>query len=158
MYGKDGPYSILLYGFLIGAVFPIPFYFLTKRFPHSKVIRSFHSTVFLAGCLSWTPYNLSHSWPAVPVAYVFQIFIRKRYLAWWQKYNYILSTALDCGVAIAALVTFFALQWPEISIDWWGNDVVAQGADAWPGLPHLLPPDRPGSDRPFWGPGPGEFH
>ena len=158
MYGKNGPYSVLLYGFLIGAVFPIPFYFLAKKFPSSRILRNFHTTVFLAGCLSWTPYNLSHSWSAVPIAYVFQVFIRKRYLAWWQKYNYILSTSLDCGVAIAAVVTFFALQWPEINIDWWGNNVVNQGADAWPGLPHLLPPNRPGSDQPFWGPGPGEFH
>ena len=158
MYGRDGPYHVLVFGFLIGAVFPIPFYLLAKKFPDSKFIRGFHAPVFLFGGLNWAPYNLSHSWPAVPVAYFFQVYVRKRYVAWWQKYNYILSTGLDCGVAIAALVTFFALQWQEVNIEWWGNTVVTEGADAWPGVPHLQPPERPGSDQPYWGPGPGEFH
>jgi OPT family small oligopeptide transporter len=158
MYGKGGPYFVLLFGFIIGAVLPLPFYFLAKRFPDSKTIRGFHITAFLSGGLSWAPYNLSHSWPTVPVAYFFQIYVRKHHLAWWQKYNYVLSTAFTCGIAIAAVVTFFALQWKEISIDWWGNNIVSEGADAWPGLPRLQPPDRPGSDKPYWGPGPGEFH
>jgi OPT family small oligopeptide transporter len=158
MYGKDGPYFVLIFGFVIGTFFPLPFYFLAKRFPGSKLIRGFHTPAFLAGGLNWAPYNLSHAWPAVPVAYFFQVYVRKHYLAWWQKYNYILSTAFDCGIAVAAVVTFFALQWQDINIDWWGNDVVGLGADAFPGAPRLLPPDRSGSDQPYWGPGPGEFH
>jgi hypothetical protein len=48
MYGRDGPYFVLIFGFLIGAVFPIPFYLLAKKFPNSKLIRSFHVPVFLA--------------------------------------------------------------------------------------------------------------
>ena len=158
MYGKDGPYFVLVFGFLVGTFLPIPFYLLMKKLPNSKIIRGFHCPAFLAGALHWAPYNLSHAWPMVLVAYIFQVYIRKRYLAWWQKYNYILSTGFDCGIAIAGIVTFFALQWKEVNIGWWGNDVVSQGADAWPGTPRLQPPSRPGSDGPYWGPGPGEFH
>jgi OPT family oligopeptide transporter len=153
MYGKNGPYYVLIYGFLIGAFLPLPIYFLAKRFPHNKIIRGIHTPAFLAGGLNWAPLNLSHAWPAVPVAWLFQVYIRKHYLAWWQKYNYILSTAFDCGIAIAGLVTFFGLQWPEIYISWWGNDVTAEGADAYPGAPLLPVPDKG-----YWGPGPGEYH
>jgi OPT family oligopeptide transporter len=147
MYGPNGPYFVLIFGFLVGAFLPLPFYFLAKAFPDNKFIRSIHVPILIGGSLNWAPYNLSHAWPAVPVAWFFQVYVRKHYLAWWQKYNYILSTAFDCGVAIAAIVTFFALQWPEISIDWWGNDVVNNGADAYPGMPLLDVPDAG-----FWGP------
>ncbi|PVF97003.1 OPT-domain-containing protein [Serendipita vermifera] len=147
MYGRNGPYFVLIFGFVIGAVLPIPFYYLAKRWPENKIIRSIHIPIILSGPLNYAPYNLSHSWPAVPVAWFFQVYVRKHYLAWWQKYNYILSTAFDCGVAIAAIVTFFALQWADIYVAWWGNDVTNVGADAWPGMP-LLPVPEVG----YWGP------
>ncbi|CAG7854939.1 Sexual differentiation process protein isp4 [Serendipita indica DSM 11827] len=150
MYGKDGPYFVLLFGFVLGAIMPIPFYFLAKRFPDNKFIRGIHIPIFLGGGLNWAPYNLSHAWPAVPIAWFFQVYVRKHYLAWWQKYNYILSTAFDCGVAIAAIVTFFALQWPGVEISWWGNDIVNVGADAYPGTALLPVPDIG-----YWGPSSG---
>ncbi|CCO37541.1 Sexual differentiation process protein isp4 [Rhizoctonia solani AG-1 IB] len=152
MYGADGPYNILLYGFLIGAALPVIFFFLAKRFPNNKVIRGIHAPIFLAGGLNWAPYNLSHTWPAVVIGYIFQVHIRKRYIGWWQKYNYVLTSALTCGVAIAAIVTFFALQWSGIEIDWRGNSIVGEGCDG-TGCP-LLPVPEKG----YWGPGPGEFH
>ncbi|KIM32165.1 hypothetical protein M408DRAFT_6492 [Serendipita vermifera MAFF 305830] len=147
LYGKDGPYNVLLYCFLIGVVLPIPFYFLTRRFPKSEFLRGVHIPILLYGSINWAPYNLSHSWPAVPIAWFFQVYVRKYYLPWWQKYNYILSTAFDCGIAIAAIVIFFALQWPGVEIHWWGNDVVTRGADAYPGTPLLKVPESG-----FWGP------
>lgn len=150
MYGRDGPYNVLLWGFLIGAFLPIPFYFLAKRWPDNKFIRSIHVPILLSGPLNWAPYNLSHTWSPVPIAYFFQVYVRKHYLAWWQKYNYILSTAFDCGVAIAAIVTFFALQWAGVEINWWGNNVVGMGADSYPGTPLLDIPDVG-----YWGPSSG---
>ncbi|CAE7182909.1 unnamed protein product [Rhizoctonia solani] len=152
MYGADGPYNVLLYGFLIGALLPILFFLLAKRFPSNSFIRGIHAPIFLAGGLNWAPYNLSHTWPAVVVGYIFQVHIRKRYLGWWQKYNYVLTSALTCGVAIAAIVTFFALQWAGIEIDWRGNSIVSEGCDG-KGCP-LVPVPEKG----YWGPGPGEFH
>ncbi|QRW12697.1 OPT oligopeptide transporter protein [Ceratobasidium sp. AG-Ba] len=147
MYGADGPYNILLWGFLIGAVLPV----MAKRFPSSQVIRGIHAPIFLAGGLNWAPYNLSHTWPAVIVGYIFQVHIRKRYLGWWQKYNYVLTSALTCGVAIAAIVTFFALQWAGIEINWRGNTIVSEGCDG-KGCPRFPLPEKG-----YWGPGPGEF-
>ncbi|CAE6449591.1 unnamed protein product [Rhizoctonia solani] len=152
MYGPDGPYNILLWGFLIGAALPVIFFFLAKRFPSSNFVRGIHAPIFLAGGLNWAPYNLSHTWPAVVIGYIFQVHIRKRYLGWWQKYNYVLTSSLTCGVAIAAVVTFFALQWSGVEIDWRGNSIVSEGCDG-KGCP-LLPVPEKG----YWGPGPGEFH
>ena len=47
-------------------------------------------------------------------------------LQWWSRYNYILSAALDAGVAVGAIVIFFCLQYPNnggFHLVWWGNTV-----------------------------------
>ncbi|KAJ7889565.1 OPT-domain-containing protein [Mycena olivaceomarginata] len=149
MFGAGGIYNSLLYCFLIGAVIPIPFYVLRKRF---KIFEYIHLPVIIAGGLGWAPYNLANLWPAVPVAWVFNVYIKKHYLAWWSKYNYITTTAFSASIAICAVVIFFAVQWPNVSIDWIGNNRPFLGCDN-DGCPRLPIPDSG-----FFGPGPGEFH
>ncbi|KAJ7194423.1 OPT oligopeptide transporter protein-domain-containing protein [Mycena pura] len=119
MFGAGGIYNAPLYCFPIGAVLPIPFIFLRKRF---KVFEYIHLPVILTGGLIWAPGSMTNIWPAVPVAYIFNVFIRKRYLAWWSKYNYITTTAFSAAIAISGVVIFFAVQWNNINVDWIGND------------------------------------
>jgi hypothetical protein len=58
----------------------------------------------------------------VVLGFTFNFYIKKHFKAWWSKYNYIISAAMDCGVAICAIVLFFALQNNEIKFpEWWGN-------------------------------------
>ena len=60
------------------------------------------------------------------------------------RYNYILSAALDSGVAIALIVIFFSLQLPKggVTLNWWGNTVWQNTNDAM-GIPLLFPaPNR----------------
>jgi hypothetical protein len=71
------------------------------------------------------------------VGFVFQHIIRRKHFAWWTKYNYVLSAALDSGVAVGTLLIFFTLQWPrdgQIGTgtigNWWGNTVWQNTADA----------------------------
>jgi hypothetical protein len=84
MFGPGGIYNGLLWCFPLGAVLPIPFYFLRRKF---KIFAYFHVPVFLFGGSIWAGYNMTNVWPAVPVAYVFNYYIRRRYLGWWSKYN-----------------------------------------------------------------------
>ena len=84
MFGAGAIYNGLLWCFLIGALLPIPFYFLSKK---CRIFQYFHVPVFLHGGLSWSPYNLANIWPAVPVGWLFNYYIKKRYLGWWSKYN-----------------------------------------------------------------------
>jgi OPT family oligopeptide transporter len=84
MFGPGAIYNGLLWCFLLGAVLPIPFYFLGKKF---KIFTYFHVPVFLYGGLSLAPYSMANVWPAVPIAYVFNYYIKRRYLGWWSKYN-----------------------------------------------------------------------
>jgi hypothetical protein len=59
------------------------------------------------------------------VGYVFNKYIRDRYRGWWANYNYILSAALDSGLALSTIVIFFALTMTKTEAPkWWGNNVV----------------------------------
>ena len=83
MFGSGAIYNPLLWSFLIGAFMPILFYYLRKK---SKLLRYFHAPVFYCG-LGWAPYNLSHAWAGVPLAFVFNYYNKRNFLAWWSKYN-----------------------------------------------------------------------
>lgn len=119
-YGKGGLYNVLLWGLLLGAFIPIPFYVASKRWPKSW-IRHAHPPILLAGFILWAPLNLSYISAAVPVAYVFGVFIKKRFYNWWVKYNYVTATGLNTGIAIAGLLLFVLLQNQGVNVNWIGN-------------------------------------
>lgn len=60
------------------------------------------------------------------VGFVFSKVIRQRFRGWWLQYNFILSAALDAGLALCTIVIFLALQLTQVNPpDWWGNRVVS---------------------------------
>jgi hypothetical protein len=64
------------------------------------------------------------------VGFLFQYLIKKRHFAWWSRLNFLTSSALDLGLALATLVIFFAFTLNNINPpSWWGNDVVASTMD-----------------------------
>ncbi|KAJ7893455.1 OPT oligopeptide transporter protein-domain-containing protein [Mycena olivaceomarginata] len=71
--------------------------------------------------------------------FIFNYVVRRRHFRWWMRYNYILSAALDAGVALCLVVMFFAVQYPKAvaAPDWWGNTVWQNTADAM-GVPLLV--------------------
>ncbi|KAJ6518530.1 OPT-domain-containing protein [Mycena vulgaris] len=149
MLSAGGIYNSLLYCFLIGAILPIPFFFLRKRF---KMFEYIHLPVLLTGGMVWAPFNLSNIWPAVPIGYLFNVHIKKYYIAWWSTYNYIITAAFSVAIAISAVVIFFAVEWRDVQIVWSGNTRPFEGCDG-TGCPRLAIPDSG-----FFGPGPGELH
>lgn len=48
------------------------------------------------------------------------------------QYNYVLSAAFSCGIAITGIIVYFTLQWRGAEIVWWGNEVNSQGCEADP--------------------------
>ncbi|KAJ6139022.1 hypothetical protein N7471_005508 [Penicillium samsonianum] len=47
--------------------------------------------------------------------------VKRNYERWWQKYAYVFSSSLSCGIGIAGLVIFFAVQFHAVDINWWGQ-------------------------------------
>ncbi|KAL4964051.1 OPT oligopeptide transporter protein-domain-containing protein [Aspergillus stella-maris] len=121
VFGTGGQYTALLSAFPIGFAIPIIIYYAQKRLPRTHWFTKFHPVMFLNGGVHWSPYNIAYMWPALVPAWLSMSYLRTRYLAFWSKYNYVLSAAFSTGIALAGVIIFFAVSYNGLEIDWWGN-------------------------------------
>lgn len=122
-------YSGLFIFFGIGAVVPAIIYFSAKKYPKSP-LKYLIAPVIFGGAGSIppaTPLNYL-SWGIV--GFVFQYLIKKRNFRWWSRLNFLTSSGLDLGLALATLVIFFAFTLNNIDPpNWWGNNVITTTMD-----------------------------
>jgi OPT family small oligopeptide transporter len=130
-------YNPIMWMFLVGALSPIPFYFLARRYPLS-FWRYVNMPVFFSGVSAMPPASGINYSSWIIVGFIFQYFMRRFHFRWWMRYNYILSAALDAGVAASIIIIFFAVQYPNggYTVSWWGNNFWQNTADA-NGVPML---------------------
>ncbi|TIC90155.1 Oligopeptide transporter 2 [Colletotrichum higginsianum] len=122
VFGSGGIYTALLSAFPVGFAVPFIFYFFQRKFPRTHWFSKIHPVMILSGGISWSPYNIAYMWPAVLPGWVSMVYLRQRYLAFWSKYNYVLSAAFSTAIAIAGVIIFFAVSYHGFEINWWGND------------------------------------
>ncbi|RBR19330.1 hypothetical protein FVER53590_08400 [Fusarium verticillioides] len=115
LYSVGKIYSGLLHLFWLGALLPVVTFLLKKKYPNSKLLRTLHWPLFFAGTGNVPPATGINYSSAFAVSFIFNKWIRGKYPHWWAKYNYVLSAALDSGLAISAIVIFFALVFPGIA-------------------------------------------
>ncbi|CDR38816.1 CYFA0S02e06260g1_1 [Cyberlindnera fabianii] len=155
----SGIYPQMQYCFLIGFLVALLFIGIKLVFGKKSwypTFTLFEPTVFIVGILNiYAPYNLAYITPGIYCALVFMWYIRKRYLAWFEKYNYVLSAGLDAGVAFSAIIIFFAVQYHAKNINWWGNTVSYGGIEGGEGQQTLL--DITETVRGYFGPEKGSY-
>ncbi|KAF9235742.1 OPT oligopeptide transporter protein-domain-containing protein [Melanogaster broomeanus] len=124
----------LLYFFIVGAVAPIIPWLLMKKWPNS-FLRYINPVIF-NGTYLIPPATALNFVPWALVGFVFQYIVRRRNFAWWAKYNYVLSAALDSGLALSVVTIFFTLQYAGNGLigqhsiqSWWGNRVFHDNFD-----------------------------
>lgn len=129
MFSPGQIYSGLFIFFLVGAVTPVLIYFLAKKYPRS-FIKSLMAPLIFGGAgmiPPATPLNYL-SWGIV--GFIFQYYIKNRWSGWWSRLNFLTSSGLDLGLALATLCIFFAFSLNHIPAPrWWGNDVVSSTMD-----------------------------
>ncbi len=147
--GPGGQYTALLVGFPIGIIVPVIFWWVQRAIRRRdarlgdradasrgagasllRFARQAQPVLFFNGPLILSPYNISYLWPAVPIAFVSWIWVKNRFLGFWSRYNFVLSASFSSAIAISGIIIFFALQYNDTELSWWGNDVVAQGCEA----------------------------
>ncbi|CAD6964877.1 unnamed protein product [Tilletia laevis] len=137
-------YSGMLYFFMLGAMLPVPTYFLAKRYPRSW-LRYLNWPVIFTATGNMPPATGINVAAFVIVGFIFQYYLRRKHFGWWSSYNYVLSAALDSGTGIATIFIFFTLQYPHGKNqafndgNWWGNTVYANTAD-FQDMPLRTPP------------------
>ncbi|KAN0078370.1 OPT oligopeptide transporter domain containing protein [Tylopilus felleus] len=141
IFSAGGIYNALMYWFLIGAICPVIAYVIHLKWP-SSFIRYVNFPVIFSGLGAIPPASAVNYVPWAIVGFIFNYYIRRRNFSWWVKYNYVLSAAMDSGLAFAVILIFFILQYPKngtIGLTtiqaWWGNTVFTNTADG-QGLPY----------------------
>lgn len=160
LWGAIGPkrifesiYPILKWCWLIGAVIGVVLGVWKLVLPKFYPVW-FNPLLVIGGMLNMAPpYNLTYITPGAIANFFSQFYMRKYHLRLWQKYNYVLTAGFQTGLVISSIIIFFAVQYKEKPIYWWGNDVINNGIDA------LSPPKRNISltSRGYFGPQHGHF-
>ncbi|KAF9285273.1 hypothetical protein BGZ68_004000 [Mortierella alpina] len=115
-------YSPVQWGFLAGAILPLPFWFASKTFPHIAWLKYVHWPVLLAATSNMPPAQPYMYTNGLFLGFIFAFLMRRYRYDWWSRYNYLTSAAMDSGVAVAGLVIFFFIQsWGGKMPYWWGN-------------------------------------
>ncbi|EJT81694.1 hypothetical protein GGTG_01671 [Gaeumannomyces tritici R3-111a-1] len=129
MFSPGQIYSGLFVFFGVGAVLPVVLFYAARRWPASPLKYAMAPLIFggSAAIPPASPLNYL-SWGIV--GYLFQHLIRKRHFGWWSRLNFLTSSGLDLGLALATLVIFFAFTLNNIDPPkWWGNTVVRTTMD-----------------------------
>ncbi|KAI9351104.1 OPT oligopeptide transporter protein-domain-containing protein [Zopfochytrium polystomum] len=105
-FGPGSPYSVTLWGLLVGAVAPVVPWLLHKLYPSSifHLINIPLIAVFPAQVGGFRSDMLT---PLVVGVLINHVVKRHRH-GWWKKYAFVLSAALDSGTAIGVTATFVA--------------------------------------------------
>ncbi|KAI9736312.1 MAG: hypothetical protein M1834_001198 [Cirrosporium novae-zelandiae] len=139
LYSIGKMYSGLLHLFWLGALLPVITFMLKKWFPDNALLKAIHWPIFFAGTGNLPPATGINYTTAFVASFIFNKYIKTHFTHWWAKYNYVLSAALDSGVAVSAIVIFFTVIFPGGSLSWWGNNVSSTTVDGkgtpWKAIP-----------------------
>ncbi|KAL2011109.1 hypothetical protein VTN00DRAFT_3827 [Thermoascus crustaceus] len=141
LYSVGKIYSSLLHFFWIGAIAPIITWVLYRytRYSFWKLV---NWPLIFVGTYNVPPATgINYSSWAI-INFTFNHYIKRRFFAWWTKYNYVLAAALDTGLALSGLFIFLCITYPgAVFPDWWGNNVYLNTADGqglpWKGMPEV---------------------
>ncbi|XP_062074647.1 oligopeptide transporter 7 isoform X1 [Humulus lupulus] len=123
IFGDLGTYEAVNWFFLGGAIAPILVWFAAKAFPHQEWIRLINMPV-LIGATGMMPPATAVNYTTWILAGFLSGFVVYRYKPeWWRRHNYVLSGALDAGLAFMGVLLYFSLGLEDVSLNWWGNDL-----------------------------------
>lgn len=121
IFGNLGYYSAINWFFLIGAIAPVFVWLLQKAFPNHHWIRLMSVPVVLAGIIKIPPATAVNYNSWIIIALVSGFVVYRYYKSWWSRHNYVLSGALDAGLAFMGVLLYLCLGQEHVSLQWWGS-------------------------------------
>ncbi|KAL1564699.1 oligopeptide transporter 4 [Salvia divinorum] len=122
IFGSQGNYPGLNWFFLLGLAGPVVVWGFHRAFPEQSWIPLINLPVLLGATANLPPASALNYNAWIFVGTVFNFFVYRYRKKWWQRYNYILSAALDAGVAFMAVVLYFTTGIEGKNVEWWGNE------------------------------------
>nr|GMD11763.1 oligopeptide transporter 7-like [Ipomoea batatas] len=123
IFGALGTYEAVNWFFLVGAIAPVLVWVATKAFPRQEWIRLINMPVLISASSQMPPATAVNytTWIMVGFLSGFVVFRYRPDL--WQRHNYVLSGALDAGLAFMGVLLYLCLGLQNVSLNWWGNDL-----------------------------------
>ncbi|XP_010090089.2 oligopeptide transporter 7 [Morus notabilis] len=122
IFGDLGYYSSINWFFLVGAIAPVLVWLAHKAFPNKHWIGLVNMPVIFGAISNMPPATAVNytSWVLIGFASGFVAYRYHR--GWWSRHNYVLSGALDAGLAFMGVLLYLCLGMEHVGLKWWGND------------------------------------
>ncbi|XP_010267481.1 PREDICTED: oligopeptide transporter 7-like [Nelumbo nucifera] len=120
IFGDLGSYAAVNWFFLGGAIAPLLVWVAHKAFPNQKWIRLINMPVLISATGMMPPATAVNFTTWIIIGFLSGFVVYRYRQDLWQRHNYVLSGALDAGLAFMGVLLFACLGSKEISIDWWG--------------------------------------
>jgi len=132
VFGK--PYWLIPFSIFLGLFAPIPFWAAYKFLPDTprwsgiRKAAAYINTPILCLYIGYLPFSVNGQWwSCVLIGFASQWWARTRRPAWFKKYNYLTSAALDGGSQVILFILSFAVFGASGDAvpfpSWWGNPV-----------------------------------
>ncbi|KAA8531983.1 hypothetical protein F0562_006875 [Nyssa sinensis] len=122
IFGDLGYYSTINWFFLAGAIAPLLVWLAHKAFPNQQWIRLITMPVFLGATIYMPPATAVNYTSWIIIGFFSGFVAYRYYRKWWSRHNYVLSGALDAGLAFMAVLLYLCLGMENVVFEWWGGD------------------------------------
>ncbi|ONI07569.1 hypothetical protein PRUPE_5G128100 [Prunus persica] len=123
IFGNKGTYEAINWFFLGGAVAPLVVWAAAKAFPKQEWIRLINMPVLIGATGNMPPATAVNYTSWIILGFLSGFVVYRYRPDWWRRHNYVLSGALDAGLAFMGVLLYFSLGLEDISLNWWGNDL-----------------------------------
>ncbi|KAF9074600.1 OPT oligopeptide transporter protein-domain-containing protein [Rhodocollybia butyracea] len=126
MFSPGKTYYMVPVALALGALMPIPHYFLHRKFPKNQFLANFNTGIVMQySCFLSVGINSSVN-TSTFLGIMSQWWVRRKYPRWFTKYNYIIAGSLDGGTQVISFIlnlAIFGAAGPTVFFpNWWGND------------------------------------
>ncbi|KAK2984509.1 hypothetical protein RJ640_016895 [Escallonia rubra] len=121
IFGDLGYYSAINWFFLAGAIAPLIVWLAHKAFPSQKWIKLVTVPVLLGGIINMPPATAVNYSSWIIIGFLSGFVAYRYHRTWWSRHNYVLSGALDAGLAFMGVLLYLCLDMNHVSLDWWGS-------------------------------------
>ncbi|CAF4491209.1 unnamed protein product, partial [Rotaria sp. Silwood2] len=97
-FGVGSMYALLLFGLPVGVVLPIISWVLWKKFPNIKWLALINFPIILAATINIPPAPAVEFTTWFLMGFIFNFILYRHAHEWWEKYAYVFSAAMSCGV------------------------------------------------------------
>ncbi|CAN6480655.1 unnamed protein product [Victoria cruziana] len=123
IFGDMGIYEAVNWFFLAGAIAPVLVWLAHKAYPDKEWIRLINMPVLIGATGMMPPATAVNYTSWIIVGFIFGFLVYRYRRDWWQRNNYVLSGALDAGLAFMGVLLYLCLGLEDISLNWWGSDL-----------------------------------